>query len=147
MNKSMNDRPQANEISKTETANRLVIASEVLTKEKSGRGILHKRIEKMDVKHKNIHAHAAKEFANGILSLFVYDTETGEPIPDVTVSIPVLNHFNITDEEGEAYADDITPGKYLGTLLYDDYEPLNFSFSIKAGKTSTLLLYMDRETV
>jgi hypothetical protein len=87
------------------------------------------------------------ETTTGILSLIAYDKETGEPLAGATNSIPALNHSNTTDEDGEDYADGAEPGNYQGTLFFEGKKPLNNTFTIEAGKTTTLQLYMENETV
>jgi hypothetical protein len=115
------------------------------TYSKSDIGIDEKHIERFEVKMSlKDGSESDPETTTGILSLIVYDTGTQEPLAGVINSIPALDHSNTTDEDGEDYRDEIAPGDYQGTLFLEGYRPLNYNFTIEAGKTCSLQLYMER---
>jgi hypothetical protein len=116
-----------------------------VTQQKSGIGIDDQHFERMDVKLQKINTSGDNETTTGILSLIAYDILTKEPMEGVLNSISSLKYSNTTDEDGEDYADGIKPGDYQGTLFFDGYKPLNYAFTIEAGKTTTLQLYMEKE--
>jgi hypothetical protein len=121
--------------------------NEYKTFSKADIGIDENHIEKLEVKLQlNEVSDSDTDTTTGILSLIVYDKETGEPLAGVINSIPALNHSNTTDEDGEDYADGADPGDYQGTLFCEGKKPLNYTFTSEAGKTTTLKLYMEKET-
>ena len=84
------------------------------------------------------------ETTTGILDLFVFDKENSEPLGGVRYVIDDQKRINTTDEDGEGYEDLLLPGNHTGILYMDGYVDQSFTFSILAGETTTINLYMDK---
>lgn len=87
------------------------------------------------------------ETTTGILDMFALDMDTGLPIFDAQYTLQPANRVGATDEDGEGYEDLIPPGEYTGQLIKDGYNHLDFDFTIIAGETATLQLFMEKAVI
>jgi hypothetical protein len=110
-------------------------------------GIDENHIVRLDIKLRKKGAAGEQENTTGALDLFAFAKESSEQLAGAQYIIHELTRGNATDEDGEGYEDLIAPGDYTGTLYMDGYTDLPFTFTIKAGETTTIQLYMDKITV
>ncbi len=76
----------------------------------------------------------------GSLRGFVYDDETGEPLPYVNVYIAGTDMGAPTDENGFFSVSSIPPGDYTVKLTYVGYDTLFQKFTIEANKITSVKL-------
>jgi hypothetical protein len=76
----------------------------------------------------------------GTLDLTVVDAETGNPIFEVLVSIASIGFTGTTDESGKLLKSGLTAGTYVGTLTAENYQKLDFTFTIASGQSLPIQL-------
>lgn len=112
---------------------------------KSGIGLDMNHIEKLEVSLTLGDQEMRAMVVNGNLNVTVYDKVSGEPQVGATVDLPALSHSFTTGEDGQDLLEDVALGKYQGSVSCPGYKTLDFSVNIKAGKTSDLKLYLEKE--
>ncbi len=74
----------------------------------------------------------------GTLALAALNNVTGLAMSGVNFSVLSINYAALTDANGEITNTTMLPGEYSGTLTYDNFTTIDFTFTIRLGEITEL---------
>lgn len=84
---------------------------------------------------------------NGIVRGFVFDEETGNPIPYTNVIIPEINKGNATEASGFFIINNVKPGEYTLFTTYVGYDTAEITIKVKAGEITQQNIYLSSKGI